>query len=99
MVRRRNVDGMAQILRWCGAPVSSPKRSLTRERPEGWKVRAATKAGEGAQKSLGLRYCHPVAGGWYDPFDREGKLLSSTATVSSFDHALSACAEAEYLLR
>jgi hypothetical protein len=41
-------------------------------------------AREGAPKSLGLAgFCHPIAGGWYDQFDREGKSLSSTSTATA----------------
>jgi mannose/cellobiose epimerase-like protein (N-acyl-D-glucosamine 2-epimerase family) len=42
--------------------------------------------------------CHPVAGGWYDQFDREGKSLVATIPASSFYHVLCAVVEAEQVL-
>jgi mannose/cellobiose epimerase-like protein (N-acyl-D-glucosamine 2-epimerase family) len=41
---------------------------------------------------------HPVRGGWYDQFDREGKSLVDTIPASSFYHVLCAVAEAEQVL-
>jgi len=41
---------------------------------------------------------HPVAGAWYDQFDREGKSLIATIPASSFYHVLCACVEAERVL-
>jgi mannose/cellobiose epimerase-like protein (N-acyl-D-glucosamine 2-epimerase family) len=41
---------------------------------------------------------HPVAGAWYDQFDRDGKSLIATIPASSFYHVLCACAEAEQVL-
>jgi mannose/cellobiose epimerase-like protein (N-acyl-D-glucosamine 2-epimerase family) len=41
---------------------------------------------------------HPVAGAWYDQFDRDGNSLIATIPASSFYHVLSACAEAEQVL-
>jgi mannose-6-phosphate isomerase len=41
---------------------------------------------------------HPVAGGWYDQFDRDGKSLVSTIPASSFYHVLCAVTEAEQVL-
>jgi mannose-6-phosphate isomerase len=41
---------------------------------------------------------HPVAGGWYDQFDREGNSLIATIPASSFYHVLCACVEAEAVL-
>lgn len=41
---------------------------------------------------------HPVAGGWYDQFDAEGRSLVSTIPASSFYHILCAAAEAERVL-
>jgi mannose-6-phosphate isomerase len=41
---------------------------------------------------------HPVAGGWYDQFDREGRSLVDTIPASSFYHVLTAIAEAERVL-
>ena len=43
-------------------------------------------------------YFHPVAGGWYDQFDRNGTSLVATIPASSFYHVLSAVAEAEQVL-
>jgi mannose-6-phosphate isomerase len=42
--------------------------------------------------------CHPVAGGWYDRFDREGNSLIATIPASSFYHVLCASVEAEQVL-
>jgi mannose/cellobiose epimerase-like protein (N-acyl-D-glucosamine 2-epimerase family) len=41
---------------------------------------------------------HPVAGGWYDQFDRDGRSLVATIPASSFYHVLCACVEAEQVL-
>jgi mannose-6-phosphate isomerase len=41
---------------------------------------------------------HPVAGGWYDQFDRDGKSLVATIPASSFYHVLCAVTEAEQVL-
>jgi mannose-6-phosphate isomerase len=41
---------------------------------------------------------HPVAGGWYDQFDRGGNSLVATIPASSFYHVLCAVAEAEQVL-
>jgi mannose/cellobiose epimerase-like protein (N-acyl-D-glucosamine 2-epimerase family) len=41
---------------------------------------------------------HPVAGAWYDQFDRDGKSLIATIPASSFYHVLCACMEAERVL-
>jgi mannose/cellobiose epimerase-like protein (N-acyl-D-glucosamine 2-epimerase family) len=41
---------------------------------------------------------HPVAGGWYDHFDRDGRSLVATIPASSFYHVLCACVEAEQVL-
>ncbi|QOZ27228.1 mannose-6-phosphate isomerase [Bradyrhizobium sp. CCBAU 51753] len=41
---------------------------------------------------------HPVAGGWYDQFDREGNSLVATIPASSFYHVLCAITEAEQVL-
>ena len=41
---------------------------------------------------------HPVAGGWYDQFDRDGNSLVTTIPASSFYHVLCAVAEAEQVL-
>lgn len=41
---------------------------------------------------------HPVAGGWYDQFDRDGKSLVTTIPASSFYHVLCAATEAELVL-
>jgi mannose/cellobiose epimerase-like protein (N-acyl-D-glucosamine 2-epimerase family) len=42
---------------------------------------------------------HPVAGGWYDQFDRDGKSLVATIPASSFYHVLCAVTEAEQVLQ
>lgn len=41
---------------------------------------------------------HPVAGGWYDQFDRDGTSLVPTIPASSFYHVLCAVTEAEQVL-
>ncbi|MGQ0684336.1 AGE family epimerase/isomerase [Bradyrhizobium sp.] len=41
---------------------------------------------------------HPVAGGWYDQFDRDGTSLVATLPASSFYHVLCAVTEAEQVL-
>jgi mannose/cellobiose epimerase-like protein (N-acyl-D-glucosamine 2-epimerase family) len=41
---------------------------------------------------------HPVPGGWYDQFDRDGNSLVATIPASSFYHILCAVAEAEQVL-
>jgi mannose/cellobiose epimerase-like protein (N-acyl-D-glucosamine 2-epimerase family) len=41
---------------------------------------------------------HPVRGGWYDQFDREGRSVVATIPASSFYHVLCATAEAEAVL-
>lgn len=41
---------------------------------------------------------HPVAGGWYDQFDRDGASLVATIPASSFYHVLCAVTEAEQVL-
>ena len=41
---------------------------------------------------------HPVAGGWYDQFDSDGKSLVATIPASSFYHVLCAITEAEQVL-
>jgi mannose/cellobiose epimerase-like protein (N-acyl-D-glucosamine 2-epimerase family) len=41
---------------------------------------------------------HPVAGGWYDQFDRDGSSLVATIPASSFYHVLCATVEAEQVL-
>ena len=41
---------------------------------------------------------HPVRGGWYDQFDRDGKSLVDTIPASSFYHVLCAVTEADQVL-
>ena len=41
---------------------------------------------------------HPVAGGWYDQFDRDGNSLVATIPASSFYHVLGTVVEAEQVL-
>jgi mannose-6-phosphate isomerase len=41
---------------------------------------------------------HPVPGGWYDQFDRQGKSVVDTIPASSFYHVFCAAAEAEQVL-
>ena len=54
---------------------------------------------KGALARLERHYLsHPVAGGWYDQFDRDGNSLVATIPASSFYHVLCAVAEAEQVL-
>ncbi len=39
--------------------------------------------------------CHPVLGGWYDQFDRDGRSMVDTIPASSFYHILCAVSEAD----
>ena len=41
---------------------------------------------------------HPVTGGWYDQFDRDGTSLVATIPASSFYHVLCAVTEAEQVI-
>jgi mannose/cellobiose epimerase-like protein (N-acyl-D-glucosamine 2-epimerase family) len=41
---------------------------------------------------------HPVAGGWYDQFDRDGASLVATIPASSFYHIICTVAEADQVL-
>lgn len=41
---------------------------------------------------------HPVAGGWYDQFDREGRSIVNFIPASSFYHILCAVAEADRVI-
>jgi mannose/cellobiose epimerase-like protein (N-acyl-D-glucosamine 2-epimerase family) len=41
---------------------------------------------------------HPVSGGWYDQFDRDGRSLVAAIPASSFYHVPCACAEADQVL-
>jgi mannose-6-phosphate isomerase len=41
---------------------------------------------------------HPVAGGWYDQFDRDGNSMVATIPASSFYHVLCAVVEADQVL-
>jgi mannose/cellobiose epimerase-like protein (N-acyl-D-glucosamine 2-epimerase family) len=41
---------------------------------------------------------HPIAGGWYDQFDRDGTSLVAAIPASSFYHVLAAAVEAERVL-
>jgi mannose-6-phosphate isomerase len=41
---------------------------------------------------------HPVMGGWYDQFDRDGRSLVDFIPASSFYHILCAIVEAERVL-
>lgn len=68
---------------------------------------AQTEAGEAGAEAearaalarMELHYLrHPIAGGWYDQFDRNGVSLVTTIPASSFYHVLCAVAEAEQVL-
>ena len=65
---------------------------------EGGEADAADKA-RTALARLELHYLrHPVSGGWYDQFDRDGTSLVGTIPASSFYHVLCAVAEADQVL-
>ena len=55
-----------------------------------------------AREALGRLYRHylrhPVLGGWYDQFDRDGRSLVDSIPASSFYHILCAVAEADRVL-
>jgi mannose-6-phosphate isomerase len=60
------------------------------------------KAADEAREALARLYRHylrhPVLGGWYDQFDRDGRSLVDFIPASSFYHILCAIAEAERVL-
>jgi mannose-6-phosphate isomerase len=65
---------------------------------EGGEAGAADQA-RAALSRLDRHYLsHPVAGGWYDQFDRDGNSLVATIPASSFYHVLCAVVEAEQVL-
>src|SRR6267154_2152893 len=65
---------------------------------EGGEAGAADQA-RAALSRLDRHYLsHPVAGGWYDQFDRDGNSLVATIPASSFYHVLCAVTEAEQVL-
>jgi mannose/cellobiose epimerase-like protein (N-acyl-D-glucosamine 2-epimerase family) len=59
-------------------------------------------AADEARESLARLYRHylrhPVLGGWYDQFDRDGRSLVDSIPASSFYHILCAIAEADRVL-
>jgi mannose-6-phosphate isomerase len=59
-------------------------------------------AADEARQALGRLYRHylrhPVMGGWYDQFDRDGRSLVDFIPASSFYHILCAIVEAERVL-
>ena len=59
-------------------------------------------AADQAREALARLYrhylCHPVLGGWYDQFDRDGRSLVDSIPASSFYHILCAIAEADRVL-
>ena len=60
---------------------------------------AQTEEARAALSRLERHYLrHPVAGGWYDQFDRDGRSLVATIPASSLYHVLSAVTEAERVL-
>ncbi len=62
-------------------------------------VEGATDEARAALARLERHYLsHPVAGGWHDQFDRDGKSLVATIPASSFYHVLGAVTEAERVL-
>jgi mannose/cellobiose epimerase-like protein (N-acyl-D-glucosamine 2-epimerase family) len=62
-------------------------------------VEGAADEARGALGRLHRHYLqHPVAGGWYDQFDSEGRSLVDTIPASSFYHVLCAVAEADRVL-
>jgi len=65
---------------------------------ESGEVGAAIEARAALQRLERHYLSHPVAGGWYDQFDRDGKSLIATIPASSFYHVLCAVTEAERVL-
>jgi mannose/cellobiose epimerase-like protein (N-acyl-D-glucosamine 2-epimerase family) len=65
---------------------------------EGGEAGAADEARTALQRLDRHYLSHPVAGGWYDQFDRDGKSLVATIPASSFYHVLCAVTEAEQVL-
>jgi len=59
---------------------------------------AADKACEALARLHRHYLSHPVAGGWYDQFDRDNRSLVDTIPASSFYHIICAIAEAERVL-
>ncbi len=88
-IRRRHAGGCGHRANW-RRPGSRRQRS------------GEAGAADEARAALGLLerhyLSHPVAGGWYDRFDREGKSLVATIPASSFYHVLCAVTEAEQVL-
>jgi mannose/cellobiose epimerase-like protein (N-acyl-D-glucosamine 2-epimerase family) len=65
---------------------------------EGGEAGAADQARAALARLERLYLSHPVAGGWYDQFDRDGNSLVATIPASSFYHVLCAVTEAEQVL-
>jgi mannose/cellobiose epimerase-like protein (N-acyl-D-glucosamine 2-epimerase family) len=59
---------------------------------------AADQAHEALARLYRHYLCHPVLGGWYDQFDRDGRSLVDSIPASSFYHILCAIAEADRVL-
>ncbi len=80
----------------CGRRPRSPRRGS--RRPKSGEAGAADEA-RAALARLERHYLsHPVTGGWYDQFDRDGNSLVATIPASSFYHVLCAVAEAEQVI-
>jgi mannose/cellobiose epimerase-like protein (N-acyl-D-glucosamine 2-epimerase family) len=59
---------------------------------------AVDEAHEALRRMYRYYLSHPVLGGWYDQFDRDGRSLVDFIPTSSFYHVLCAVAEAERVL-
>ena len=78
--------------------MTSAPKSARIAQAEGGEAGAADEA-RAALSRLERHYLsHPITGGWYDQFDRDGNSLVATIPASSFYHVLCAVAEAEQVL-
>ena len=59
---------------------------------------AADEAREALARLYRYYLRHPVLGGWYDQFDRDGRSLVDFIPASSFYHVFCAIAEADGVL-
>jgi mannose-6-phosphate isomerase len=65
---------------------------------EAGEINAADRAREAITRLVKHYLTHPVAGGWYDQFDAEGRSLVDFIPASSFYHVFCAAAEADQVL-
>jgi mannose/cellobiose epimerase-like protein (N-acyl-D-glucosamine 2-epimerase family) len=99
-------DGVTGCLIDEGDPIGNIKRHSRRLWPQTEMAKAWIAQAEAAKREppmmraalsrLKRHYLnHPVAGGWYDQFDRGGRSLVATIPASSFYHVICASVEAE----